>query len=888
MIRQVQMRRACGLVSFLALQAGAGLAMGQETPQDTAQVDEIVVIGYRYQNAQAIALKQNTATIADFLAADEIGQQPDYNIADSIRRAPGVQTVFDEDEGRYVAIRGLNPDYTIGSFDGLTIASSERGNRRVNLEAVPSAAIRRVGIYKARTPDLEGNAIGGTIELGTRSAYDASGPYFVGSAFTGFSDSTAVPGEGYNRDSDDGPNIRGEATASMTFGPNDQFGLLVSGLFNRKRRDQDRYIPNGYPDPATTGGVEIPNEFLWSAYPNTVDRYGGQIRFDWRPNDQFEATASVVYYAQDDNELRHSQGFTRGGTTTATGAETATVSQASGYIRINDFPIEKPLTVAQLSARYRPDDRNLFSVQAGYSEASFVEKSNELRFNLANSTANAFTYDRNGGTPTLTFSNPATVNNPSAYAFAYYRPYQDDSDEYVREGRADWNHNTERGAEGFGFSVGVKGRETIRDNDRYQLDYSGTGVGTGLTLADFDVAQDFTGVFGVVPYQFIDLDRFLNFFTANPGRFPINARTTQLNGLLSDYVVTETVGAAYGALHHAGSRHRLIVGGRFETTETEVERVASLTQLAAAPAPRGLVDEILPVPSTTTRQFIVRADSQAEYDHFLPSALLTYDLTDTLRLRASYAKAIGRPNLIDLAANETVSTTATPTINRGNPDLQPRESDNFDLQLDWAFGGNTDALLSVGVFSKDIKNDIFRATSQETIDGVVYQVNQPQNVTSAEVRGLELSIVKNELGFLPIEGFGASANITFYETKTEILMNNGTRRPLDQLLQQADVVANVALFYDHGPLTARVTYAYIGPHYTGISTGAARDDQREAALNQLDLQARYRLNDQWQLVAEARNVTDEHRETFTGANLDLARDLNYYGRQFSVGATFQY
>lgn len=875
-----------GAASALALQAAAG-AVWAQAPAERSAVEAVVVTGYRYQNSQSIKLKQDTATIADFLAADEIGQQPDYNIADSIRRAPGVQTVFDEDEGRYVAVRGLNPDYTIGSFDGLTIASSERSNRRINLEAVPSAAIRRVGIYKARTPNLEGNAIGGSIELATRSAFDATGPYFVGSVFLGQGDSTAVPGKGFNRDSDDGVNYRAEATFSTTFGPDNQFGLLVSGLFNRKRRDQERYTPNGYPDPATTGGLEIPNEFLWSSYPNTVDRYGGQVRLDWRPNDRFDATASYVYYAQDDNELRHSQAFARAGVTTVTGTQTASVSQASGYIRINDFPIKKPLTVAQVSARYRPDERNTFSVQAGYSEASFLETSNEVRFNLPSSTANAFTYDRNGGNPTLTFANAASVNNPANYAFAYYRPYQDDSDEYVKEGRADWSHNAERGAEGFGFSVGVKGRETVRDNDRYQFDYSGTAVGAGLTLADFDVAMPYTGPFGVAPFQFIDLEAFQTFFRANPSRFPLNERATRLNGLLSDYVVTETVGAAYGALHHAGARHKLVVGGRFESTETEIRRVASLTQASALAVPARTVEEILPVPSATTRQFIVRADSDAQYDHFLPSVLLTYDLTDTVRLRASYAKAIGRPNLIDLAANETVSTTGVPTINRGNPDLKPRESDNFDLQLDWAFDG-ANGLFSVGVFSKEISDDIFRASSTEVIDGVTYTINQPENVSSAKVQGLEFSLVKNELGFLPIRGFGASANVTFYKTKTDIVMANGTKRPLDQLLQQADRVANVALFYDRGPFNARITYAYIGPQYVSISTTAARDDQYESALSQLDLQARYRLSDRWQVVAEARNVTDQHRETYTGTDLNLARDLNYYGRQFSVGATFRY
>src|SRR5690606_31105572 len=134
----------------------------------------------RAQNQLATDAKRNADIIADFLKSDDIGQQPDYNIADSLRRLPGVQTVFDEDEGRYVSIRGLNPSFTVGSLDGAMMATAERGNRQLNMEAIPSTAVAALEVLKSRTPDIEGNAIGGSINLVTRSAFDRPGSFLIG------------------------------------------------------------------------------------------------------------------------------------------------------------------------------------------------------------------------------------------------------------------------------------------------------------------------------------------------------------------------------------------------------------------------------------------------------------------------------------------------------------------------------------------------------------------------------------------------------------------------------------------------------------------------------------------------------------------------------------
>jgi outer membrane receptor for ferrienterochelin and colicin len=52
------------------------------------------------------------------LSRDGIGQVPDQNAAESLRRVAGVNVLNDQGEGRFVAVRGLAPDLNAASING--------------------------------------------------------------------------------------------------------------------------------------------------------------------------------------------------------------------------------------------------------------------------------------------------------------------------------------------------------------------------------------------------------------------------------------------------------------------------------------------------------------------------------------------------------------------------------------------------------------------------------------------------------------------------------------------------------------------------------------------------------------------------------------------------
>lgn len=823
--------------------ATSSIAFAQET-----QGDDIVVTGFRAQNQLAVDAKRNTDIIAEFLKSDDIGQQPDYNIADSLRRLPGVQTVFDEDEGRYVSIRGLNPSFTIGSFDGGTMATAERGNRQLNMEAIPSTAVSSLEVLKSRTPDMEGNAIGGSINVVTRSAFDKPGTFIAGNAFVGMSDSQDIPGRGFGRKSDDGINFRGDAIASTRFGPDGIFGVVVTGSFSRKRRDQERLLPQNVP--LTTGAAAAPagpnTNLLWSTYPNSVDRYGGTVKLEARPGDGLDASIAYTYFSQDDTELRHSQQLLN----TAGGS----------FVRFNDFPIRKPLHMGQGKLSYEQEGHRV-SLRGSYSQASFVEPSNEVQFNLIGA-APTFDLELDGPYPVATNIDPR-FDDPTQYRFTSYNPYEDDSTDKVTEGQFDYSWNTERGADGFGVGVGAKYRQTFRDNDRTQ-DFYSPAAGVDLRLAQFNQAEDYQPIFGNFNHLFVDYQSFIDYFNANRTRFSYNAVNSARQTIGGDWQFEEDVWAGYGMVRHHGDRHTVIAGVRYEKTETTADGVTRRTVSG--------VDQFTP----TSRD--------NSYDDLLPSITALYDISDNLRLRAAWFKAIGRPNPNSVAGQEVIN--ADNTISRPNPDLQPRRGDSYEASLEYYLPDQL-GIIAIGAFHKRIRDEIYTFASNELIDGVQRTVSQPRNAEGAKITGFEANLVVNRLTFLPgfLANFGVSGNVTVLDGNITI-RNNTVRRELDQLPGQAKFLANAAVFYEQGPVRARLSYAHIGKYKNSVDAGNPALDRTEAAFNTFDFQTRIRFTSRVEMIGEVRNLTNEQRLNLTGPDQDIARDINRFGRQFWLGVAF--
>ena len=125
-LRRALFAGASGLV--IALSVGAGTASAQSAPQEeTAEIDEIVVTGYRRSLQAAIDVKRNENSIVDAISAEDIADFPDLNLAESLQRVPGVQIDRDGGEGRSINVRGLSSDFVRVRLNGLEALATTGG-----------------------------------------------------------------------------------------------------------------------------------------------------------------------------------------------------------------------------------------------------------------------------------------------------------------------------------------------------------------------------------------------------------------------------------------------------------------------------------------------------------------------------------------------------------------------------------------------------------------------------------------------------------------------------------------------------------------------------------------------------------------------------------------
>lgn len=148
------------------------LGLIQMSPDGSSALNEIVVKGtLAPSQAKAYSIKKNSLAIMDVMAADAIGKLPDRNAAEAVQRMQGVAVARYHGEADQATVRGTPFAWTSTLFNGNRLPSSNvMGNRSSVLDAVPSEMIQYVQVAKAITPDMEGDAIGGSINFITRTA----------------------------------------------------------------------------------------------------------------------------------------------------------------------------------------------------------------------------------------------------------------------------------------------------------------------------------------------------------------------------------------------------------------------------------------------------------------------------------------------------------------------------------------------------------------------------------------------------------------------------------------------------------------------------------------------------------------------------------------------
>jgi TonB-dependent receptor len=829
-----------------AAQAQSTDAATEQTPRSDEAGEAIIVTGSALRNQETISQRREGLGIVDSISQDDTGDLADETVAEALIRLPGVndmQTLYGEQTAKYISVRGISPDLNFVSFDGIgmfSAANDGAGSRRVDLALIPTQVARTTQVYKTFTPDLDGGVIGGATNIVPYSALDGEEIAYVNARIEYRPPSSDIYGGnslGRYVDTPWGGSAKGLYVG--TFGADDQFGVVASAIYNQESWTASKPNINGRIFRTATGATAASDLSNWdgnAALPNRVrpmnytkyrQLFGGYLGFEYQAADTVRLSASVFNYKQIEHQTLND--FYVDSLASPVYHSPTTATLKIGVIRpwIDYDEFETEFRGSLLKGVWDIDGDTTLEVRGSYGLSTFDNFDEQVVYTY--SPRNAFVdVDMSRPTPTFSFSDPADM-----IAIANYRGYSasdtyNDTDFESFEGRADLRHNYASNSLGLGFAGGFDARTVDAMRDQTVVNYVMPASPLGsIGFVPEEISFGF-------PYQTIYLDLAEFNDTVRPG-LAVNPTSSRTNSYSSDYGYSETVLAAYAAGMYATDRTRMIAGVRYES----VDYTADVPQRVG-----GVYDGTF-------------AAYDGSYDYVLPSVNLTHDLTDELRLRAAYSKSLGRPAFSDIAQAELVDHEGL-TIARGNPNLKPRKSNNFDLAAEHYFNGGN-GLVSLGGFYKDIDDEIFRLRSQEEIDGQLYDVTQPLNATSASLKGIEFSFIDNGIAWLPDplrDNLGVSLNVarmwahmTFYagETRTE----------RDNLLFQPDWVVNTSVFYKlPGDGEIRVAYRWADRNLNTVNA-QLHEDYVLKARGQLDLGLRYPINPHLIVKLEANNVLGE-------------------------------
>ena len=840
----------------------------EDSAEDEAGAeDEIVVTGFRKGEVEAVRAKRENFIVSDLIVSDDIGRLPDQNTAAALRRIPGISVQNDQNEPRFPSIRGLPPTYNRTQVNGAMVATGDNGgSRTVPLDTVPANFAQRLEVFKTVTPEMDPNAIGGIINIVTRSAFDSAGPFLnATAAFTEIEQSKDV--------ADERISWRANAQAGTRFGPDGQFGVV--GQVNYSVRNYDitqfenatpsfrEYTAAGAPVNQGQGnGILVPVQERLFLYNNVRERTGGALTLEWEANPQIYMRLFGTYNRFKDEETRNENRLEQVGNVTNQTPTSGTFLSARNVINLNLPTTSQEIWNVQYNARVTASDSLRIDLDAIYSGAQGQETGRGETFRSPSSAAFAFDYDTSDFFFEFTPRTPASLANPELHPFLNRTESLNTTNQDIYEGRLNLTYDWALGGTDVELKAGGIFRRTDHVRDQNQTTYTlAAGSGVTYTLASAFTRNPLDVIGGKLFDLVIDRDAALAFFNANRSAF--TAASNNVNG---DFTVTEDV---YGGFIQAKAKlgNVEVLGGvRYERTD---------------------------VSSTSVRvSGGVTTPSNAEggFNSFLPSLHLRWNAADNLVLRAAWTNTIGRANFGDVTARETLNIIAgaLPTLARGNPDLQPRESMGLDFSAEY-YTSNS-GLISLGLFYKDITNEIFPLTSIETIDLGIgrgpeqVEVTQPANAQSATIFGIEAA-VQQSLTFLPkpFDGLGVNLNLTYIDSDLDVLTTAGPRR-LGFFLQPR-WAWNATAFYVNGPVEARLAYNYTGQFLETINQTIPGADQFWKSRGTMDAQIRVRVTPNVEIFVEGENLTNSRRIELTGPNRDLLQESAKFGRAFSIGAS---
>ncbi|WP_229459007.1 TonB-dependent receptor plug domain-containing protein, partial [Massilia glaciei] len=297
--------------------------MAQSTPPAAADaIQTVQVTGIRASLAKSLSVKKNATANVEVITAEDVGKMPDKNLADSLQRLPGVAVRTDYDEAEKVSMRGTNPDMSLILFNGHTVSGGDwyvadqgSSSRSTSLSLMPSSVLNQATVYKTAQANIVDGGLAGTINVTTRKPL--SQKERLSGLISGGVVHAQLPGK-TSPDLNASINWKNEANT---------FGIIMQAFAEKRfsRRDSvsrfaygassgwdviNTSTMKGITDASLAGtglkaadlnGVRLPGSMSSEFVEGVRDRKGGMFSVQFRPNNDFDITATGFYSSMDAN-----------------------------------------------------------------------------------------------------------------------------------------------------------------------------------------------------------------------------------------------------------------------------------------------------------------------------------------------------------------------------------------------------------------------------------------------------------------------------------------------------------------------------------------------------------------------------------------------------------
>jgi TonB-dependent receptor len=813
----------------VVLHAGETLRLFVAISLDNKNLEQVTVIGSdREKESGSRDREKGAPNVINVISSQAMVRSPDINAANVLQRMSGI-TVERNSGGTeaYAVIRGMEPRYNNTLVNGIKIASPDNKNRFVQLDIIPSDILSSIEISKSLTPDMEGDAIGGTVNMIVKDApkttsFKATGSLGYSQLFfdekdVDFSKSdirqlspnqrfppghSAQPTD-FSRTNLDFKPVQASPSGTLSFSYtrrffHDKIGVVLADTYQNQFYGNISFLATVAPAVAGSDSLALNDNTTFKGYTQQLNN-GLVAHIDYVFNEKNRISIDNFYIY---NYLAQSR-FSEDTTLVGTGR----VGPGTGQI----FPTSESLTQHQhienlkLSGRHDLSAGFLFDWTAAMSDAGrrlpdLADINTDYRIQA-------------NYVPTALFFDDIT------------RSWQRNNDkDYTGIVNLDW-HKKSRGGNLELKTGGLYRTKTRYNNeDDYTLRSPDTTAGGGAASK-----QLWTNIYDIQWRVF------------NP------SGTNVYNP--NNYKASEVVYAGYLMARFTKEKWEAGGGLRVENTSTNW--------------------------SINVRSPTAPSSGNQTYQDLMPSVFMKYKLTSRSNLHFSYFRSISRPNYYELVPANSPGSQSNA---RGNDTLQHAVADNIDLRYELFPKGEQHLFL--GAFYKRIQDPIEVGLLSASGGRPTYSpVNSPY---PANNYGLELS-------FTQFWGrFGITGNYTYTHSAIHDSASVfGGRVPVTRPMQgQTDHVANISLLYKdtrHG-IFAQLAYGYQGNTLAQVGTDY-QSDYYQRPMSTLAFSAEKDIHKHFTLFGKFNNLLNTPSIEFIKQNnLEVSKDV--YKATYEIGLRY--